>query len=257
MKRLLSSLAMLLILAGIVWYESRPAAVPVPVDVPQDAIMLEIPTSTTLERTTTTTSPGKPADFSSPELHLEIEGVDGDTMTLEEAIRRPKPIGEMPEYVQEAFASCWDATERDVVIRIDARATLTSNMPADIDVDYGTVGNLAVFEFNDGPVCKSDGDVVHHLQPNQPNTFTYWVLVPNYLTPSSPGGDMSKSWYINGPEVALPGMQAMHWHLWGSNVAKCDGLFGDISRVHIAGVVPASLNGCQPAYMRHQALGTS
>lgn len=257
MKKLLMFLILLPVAAGAVWYESKPTTVKIPVETDDTEIVVPTYEGTLPDPTTTTTEAPKPEEeFGFAGLHLQIRGVGGDNIDLEESFTAPKPIDALPTDIQEVARNCTGVTDRDMVVRIQSRATLTSSLPAKINVDYQTSGMMAVFEFSDGPSCQSDGSVSHNLTPGRPNRFTYWVIIPGYITPEHPNGDLTKTWYISGPVVTLPNLQMMHWKLWGPNVTKCDGLLGATSRVHIAGYVPTDTEGCQPAFDEQQAIGT-
>lgn len=258
MKKFLLLLVLLPAAAGAVWYESKPTTVKIPVETADEVVIPTYEDPVIIEDTTTTTAPVHPdqgADFSKVNVHLEIKGVNGDDVTLEEMVHQQQHLDHLPSDVRDVVMSCPGVTDRDMVVRIDTRLHLNSSMPADVHVDYGTVGYQAVFNFKDGLSCQDDGSVVHHLTPGNENVMSYWVILNGIITPDAPDGGHDKSWYLTGPLLTLPNLELMHWKLWGSNVAKCNGLLGETTRIELAGIVPAALDGCQPAYAEAQAAG--
>jgi len=249
-------LVLLPMVAGVVWYESRPTTVKVPVETEDTEVVIPTYEETIPEPTTTTTTVPKPRkQFGFAGLHLQVRGEAGDDVNLAESFTAPKPIDELPADIQDVVRSCSGVTDRDMVVRVQSQVELTSSLLAKISVDYQTTGMMGVFEFTDGPSCQSDGRVSHELHPGRTNLFTYWLIIPGYITPEHPDGDITKTWYIDGPVLTLPNLELMRWKLWGANVSKCDGLFGGTTHVHIAGYVPADEEGCQPAFGEDQAAG--
>ena len=258
MKKLLILLLFASAAAGVIWYESKPTTVAVPVvtEEPTNEIYYEEPT-TSLETTTTQVSEPEPEiNFEQAGLHLEIRGVNGDDVDLDEVFASPRPIDELPADIQAVIQGCPGVTDRDMVVRVDSRVQLTSSLPAKVSVDYRTIGMPAVLEFSDGPSCQDDGRVSHDLKPGRANHFTYWVVITGYITPDSPDGDLSRTWSIDGPILTLPNLEMMYWRIWGTDVTQCNGLMGPTAQVHLAGYAPTSDNDCQPAATEDEALGS-
>ncbi len=255
MKKLLLLLIFLPIAGGVAWYENQPTTAKAPVVIEEEPIAgpaYEEPVTTT---STTAPKPPPLIDFSKVRLHLEVQGVDGDNVSLVQMIHDPQELSHIPHAIQDVMQSCGTITDRDRVVRVDTKIELTSNMPAKVNVNYQTMSQLAVFDLSDGPICKSGGHVTHSLTPGEANVFSYWVLISGFITPESPNGDYSKSWYTGGPILTLPNMELMHWKLWGSNVAKCNGVLGETARITLAGRFTGALEGCQPAVSEDQATG--
>ena len=250
-------LILLPIAGGIVWYESQPTTVKIPVEVetqPTTPVIYEEPETTTT--TTRASKPKAPIDFSTVRVHMEIRGVDGDNVDMVLMIHNPQEVSHLPRTIQEVIQGCDTLTDRDRVIRIDTKLELTSSLPAEVNVDYQTTGMTAVYDLTSGPVCKTDGDIKHTMKPGGANVFSYWVLIRGYITPEMPDGDYTKSWYVSAPDVTLPNGELMHLRMWGSYVVKCHGLLSDFGRVELAGHTTAGEEGCEPAIREDQALVT-
>jgi len=258
MKKVLLFMVFMVIAGGIVWYENKPTTVTIPVRTSQETPILSLqeePTVVTQKTTTTEQSATASADFSKINVHLEVEGASGDDVILEEMVHQPQHLNDLPADVSRVVTGCDGVTDRDMAVRVDVRLQLTSSLPAEVHVDYQTDGFMTVFDFRDGLSCQYDGNAEHHLQPDEYNQMSYWVVLRGMVTPNSPDGDISQSWHIPGPTVMLPNSQNTYWKMWGDNVAKCDNLLGDAGRIWLGGASLATIDGCQPATQPSQALG--
>lgn len=253
MKKFLMLLVVLALAGGVAYYQSRPATMTVPVEMVEDeptffddmqpAIPEEVETTSTLvERLD--------VDFSNPDLQLEVEGVDGDNLTLREVVSEPQTLDELPEDVATVARGCMGVTDRDMAVQVDSQIELQSGLAADIRVDYGLTGQMGVYDFNDGLTCKNSGGVNHHLEPSAPNHFTFWVILTGAITPN---GMADQSWSLNGPLLTLPNLEKMFWQMWGPGVFKCDDLFGGV-KLYLAGL-PIDTDCYEPAFTQSEAAG--
>ena len=253
MKKLLMALVLLTVTGGVIYYQSRPTTVEIPVAVydesPYDAEFDE--TIPEMVETSTTVVERPVADFSNPDLFLHVEGVSGDDVDLQEVIGSPVQLDALPDDIEMEARDCMGVTDRDMAVQVDVQLELLSNLEAEIDVDYGNSGQMAVFDFDDGPVCKSDGRVQHTLVPDSPNYFTYWVILSGAVTPES---NLNQSWTLSGPVLTLPNLERMYWKMWGPSVISCDGLFGEVVKVQLAGK-PFEQRDCDPATTETEAAG--
>lgn len=253
MKKLLMALVLLTVAAGVIYYESRPTTVEVPM-----AVYDESPYATEFEETipdvtetSTTALERSMADFSNPDLFLHVEGVNGDDVDLKEEIGAPKELDALPDDVEVVARDCMGVTDRDMAVQVDVQVQLLSSLKAEVHVDYGNTGQMAVFDFDSGLVCKSNGAVRHTLVPGGVNTLTYWVMLSGAVTPD---GMPNHSWTLRGPVLTLPNLERMYWKMWGPSVINCDGLLGEVVKVQLAGT-PYRQDGCDPARTEATAAG--
>ena len=258
MRKILSFVLFSAAIAGIVWYENQPTTVAIPVEV--DDMSVQDETIYYEETTTTevveTTEPQRPeVSFDVPDVTMVVEGTGGDNVRIREVIGEPQQLEELGEDVRTAITGCTGVTDRDMVVQVDAKVELTSGLPAEVSVDYGTLGFPAVFDYSSGLTCD-DGRVNHDMQAGGHSNFTYWVALRNMVTPDHPEGDMSGSWSLTNPNVTLPGLETYYWSLWGPRVVTCDTILGDSGKVWLAGTSPADVQrDCTPTPTQDDALG--
>lgn len=258
MKKFLLFVVLAFVAGGIAYYESRPTTVKIPVEVSDEEAMVYTDPEATVPFATETTldTSWAEADFSAADLSLEVRGVGGDDVNLYEVISEPKTFDALPDEVQAVAESCDGVTDRDMVVQIDIKVELLSDLPATVQVDYNTDGYMAVFGFNSGLSCESDGQAHHDLTPGQSNYMSYWVILRGAITPDAPDGDTDQTWTLTGPVLTLPNLEQMYWQMWGPSVAKCNGLVGDVVQVHLAGR-PINQSGCYPAPTKDEAAGVT
>lgn len=248
MRRFFTFVFLAAVAVGVVWYENQPTTVKIPIETDQvEFYQPDYTAETTTSEAVETTEPqGPEVSFDVPDVTFEMEQSTGDSVRLQEVIGEPQRLDSLPEEVETALRSCQYVTDRDLVIRIDAKIELTSALPLELDLDYNTQGNPAVFEFSSGPVC-SEGKVNHGLKPDTYNHLTYWVALRGVITPDNPDGDLSKTWTLVAPEVGWYSLQPSNWKLWGPRVSACGTMWSNQNQVWLAGPSPVGSRGCEPA----------
>lgn len=258
MRKILSFVLFSAAIAGIVWYENQPTTVAIPVEVDEVAMQDETIyyEETTIPEVTETTQPQRAeVSFAEPDVIMLVEGTRGDNVRIQEVIGEPQQLDELAEDVHTAITSCSGVTDRDMVVQVDAKVELTSGLPAEVNVDYGTLGFAALFNYSSGLTCD-DGRVNHDMQAGGHSNFTYWVALRNMVTPDHPEGDMSGSWALTNPNVTLPGLETYYWSLWGPRVVTCDSILGDSGKIWLAGTSPADAQrDCAPSTTQDDAMG--
>lgn len=255
MKSFLMFLLLAVIVGGIIWYENQPQTVKIPVET-DDQIDYQ---PNFYEESTTTrvevTQQSQPeVDYSDPDVRLHVEGVNGDEVSLIEVIGKPKHLGDLREDVRSVLMGCPDVTDRDMVVKVDAKLELLSALPAKVSVDYRTIGHAAVYNFAGGMECD-DGTVSHELTPDKNGHIAYWVVITGVVTPDHPDGDFDNlSVVIPAPNLTLPNLEKMFFEFWGPRVMGCEGdILGPAAKIWLAGRTPVGVEGnwdmqnCHPA----------
>lgn len=253
MKQFAMFLAVAALAAGVVWYESKPATIRVPVRVAQSPL---IEPEITQPPTTLAPRPITEIDFSKPDVIMQIRGLRGDDLDLLEVIGKPQALGELPGNVQQQLRSCPGVTDRDMAVKVVVRLEMKSALAATIMGDYHTLANPSVFNFQEGLAC-SDGSVKHNMHPGRLNQLEFWVDLNGVISPDHPDGDFTaRSWLLQGPTLTLPNMEPMTWKVWGRRVVSCSNLvFGDsrAPKIWLAGPTPKD---CESITAEDHALGT-
>lgn len=255
MKKLFGFLCLLAIAGGVIWYENRPVTVKIPVET---ADPVPFDTSDYTSETTTTATPTTivhhaTVDFSSPDATMQVNGSNGDDVTVKEVVSRPHHLGNLPDDVESTLMSCPGVTDRDMAVQVDAQVELDSSLQAKVDVNYGVLGQPAVFDLSDGLQC-SEGNITYDMQPNGTAHTSYWVVLSGAVTPDHPNGDFSNGAAINGLNVTLPSLETYTWKEWGPNVYNCGDILGVAAKVLIAG---PPLSDCQLAATEASSLGSA
>lgn len=262
MRKLASALSLLIMVAavgGIIWYESQPTTVAIPLEttdeISYDPLTYYDKETTIDEEVETTQVQRSELDLTTPDVTLEVHGVNGDDVTLIEKISQPQHLDALPEDVRSAIMGCPGVTDRDMVVQVQSHLELHSTLATDINVDYKTLLQPALFEFSDGLDCD-EGSVVHHLKPGTNSKITYWVALSGVVTPDHPDGNFADgSWSLNGIGLTLPNMEPADWKLWGPRVAQCNYLLGEQAKIWLAGSSPADQDDCRPADTPETAYG--
>ncbi len=241
MKTVLGFLFFSALAGGIIWYESQPTTVKIPVETSDQIVYHEeYQEPATTAEVTVTQPPRKDVDYSAPDLTLQVRGVNGDEIDLKEVISKPKHLDDLPADVDTMIRSCAGVTDRDMVVRVDSQLELLSSLPAKVTVNYNTVGHAAVYDFSDGLTCKDGGGVNFELTPEKRGRITYWVVLTGVITPDHPNGDfVSTSTTITTPNLTLPNLEKMFFKIWGPRVMMCDDILGGTSKIWLAGVAPS------------------
>lgn len=243
---------------GIIKYESQPTKVAIPVeteDVGYDNGGYYPEQTTTTEMETTTQPQDPKVDFSSPDVTMEVTGSGGDSVRLQEVISKPKHLEELPEEVASTILGCPFATDRDMVVQVDAKVELLSSIPATVSVDYKLAALRSVFEFSSGLTCDASS-VNHDLKPGNYSHLTYWVTLPHVITPEYPDGNAQDySISSDGLVVYLPTGDVTSWKIWGKRAVACDGPGGSpFAKVWFAGRTPITNNDCWEIPTEDEAL---
>lgn len=256
MSKFFGFLLLAAVAGGVIWYESQPTTVTIPVKTSDTIGYYQEPTST--EPPVTVTQPQRQElGFSHPDVRLEVHGANGDDVVLQERIGRAKHIKNLPSDVRAVITSCMGVTDRDMVIPIQSRVELQSSLAAKISVNYHTSALPAVYDYDAGLECD-DGRVSHDLKPGGHSLLSYWVVVTGVITPDHPNGDFRNSWTLDGPTLTLPNMEQMTWSMWGPDVVSCDTILGDETKIRMAGVMPVvGGTSCKPADLEALAVGNS
>lgn len=255
MRKFLSFVFLATVAAGVVWFESRPTTVTIPIetnDSPYQAAPGYHPPTTTSPPSTTRPKPAS-VSFEKPNVTLQVSGSGGDNVTLYEVIGKPLPLDKLSSEMKAIIRECPGVTERDLVVRIDAKLELNSSLPADVDVDYGTSGRPAVFAYSSGLKCD-DGHVNHKMFPGKYSSFSYWVVLSGAVSPDHPAGNPDTVWALSSIDVKLPNFQTYTWQLWGSRVVDCKGVLGHQAQIWLAGTSPAkNSDSCKTADTKERA----
>lgn len=254
MRKLASALSLLVMMAavaGIIWYESRPTTVAIPLQTTDEVTYnpsITYEEETTIEEVAETTQPQRTElDFTTPDVTFEVHGVNGDDVTLTERIGEPERLDALPEDVRLAIMECPGVTDRDMVVQVQSQLDLLSALATDVNVNYMTYMQPALFEFSDGLECD-EGEVTHHLKPDTNSQITYWVVLSGVVTPDRPDGDFANgSWSLDGIGLTLPNMESANWKMWGPRVVQCDYLIGGKAKIWLAGAKPSGPQGCKLA----------
>lgn len=245
MKKLFSFALLAALAGGIIWYENHPQTITIPVktdDFSYQDDYQELPS----DPPTTTTQPRRAeVDFSKPDMRLDVKGVNGDDVVISEVIGKPKHLTNLPADVESMIRSCEGVTDRDMAIQVDSKVELTSSLPAEIMIDYQTLGKPAVYQFTHGLKC-SDGKANHKMQPGTYSHLTYWVVLSGVVTPDRPNGDLRNSWSVHTPTLTLPNLERVNWKLSGSRTFTCHSLLGDDGKIWLAGPSLAQTDDCDP-----------
>lgn len=259
MKKFLMFILLAAIAVGVVWYESKPTTVTVPMKThtvaTDDGSYYEDTTTTESFETSTTVDEQSDVDFDLPDVTMEVTGLSGDSLRLREVMGAPTKIADLPDEVRAVITGCTGVGDRDMVVQVSTKLELTSALPAKFGINYGTLGHPAVFDYSTGLVCD-DGSVSHDLQPKSYGNMTYWVVLSAAITPDYPDGNFdTQSWTIVGPRVLLPNGEDYTWKMWGPRAVNCNQLLSGTAKVWLAGELPIEDGGCQPAATEAQAAG--
>lgn len=249
------SMALMGISVGVIWLESRPTTVKIPLETNDSSSYDEsnyYEPATTTEVVDTTISERPSVDFGSPDVTMEVNGVGGDVVRLREVVGDPQHLEDLPSDVSSVIQSCPGVTDRDMVVQIDSKLDLKSSMPAEVSVNYQTINQPAVFAFSSGMECAS-GSVKHTLKPDSDSKITYWVVLTGAVTPNHPNGNFAGvGWTLNGPDPMLPNLERYTWKAWGPRVLNCDGQWGHSADIQLTRSTP---QGCQPVTTKQTAVG--
>jgi len=255
MRKLFGFVFFVVITAGLVWHQSQPTTVRVPVEA--EEVLYERPgyyqeTTTTTELAETTLPQQPDVSFAEPDVTLEVVGDQGDAVTVQQVFGEPTALSEAPPDVWTVLMSCPGVTDRSMVMQIDAKVELKSSLAAKFMVNYHTSENPAVFSFDSGPAC-SEGRVDYDLEVGGNNQLTYWVALRGAITPNYPAGDfVNRGWALDGLSLTLPTIQTATWQMWGPHVVSCE----SESEIWLAGVSLVGTDDCRLATTADLAVGT-
>jgi hypothetical protein len=162
-----------------------------------------------------TTTTGQPTVY--------YANVAGDTATLTLFSQPLVQPGQVPNPIAQACLANDDAANAALLNRtlfreVDEALTLTSKRPVEASVQFGrsSFGNSGFAQTfvqvaSDGTAtCSASPFTWNVVSPRHAVHFTIWIIYPNVLTPSQPGGDQAEiaaaAWRM--PTVSLANAKA-------------------------------------------------
>lgn len=243
MRKLVSFVVLVAFVGGGIWYRSQPSdtyIAPEPEQVQADFQPEKATSTTSIATTTQPATQQQGVDFSDPEVKLEAIGENGDSVAVEVMVGNAKKLERLPENLQTVAMDCGNATDRDMLVRVDSQVTLSSSMQADVTIDYHTTDYRAIFDYSDGLAC-SEGEAHFELQPGESSQLTFWLVLRGVVTPDHPEGWLEDRTYaLGGLSAELPSQQSKTSKLWGRRVVSCDSIGARKGLIWIGGISPAA-----------------
>ncbi len=161
--------------------------------------------------------------------------------------KRPGVLGQPNE--MQPFRS------RDMAVEVNSQVRLKSALKADVNINFGVIGQPAAFGFTAGLECSDSGQAHFDMKPQGVGRLRYWVVLSGVITPDHPKGDFGhQSFTLPAPMVSLPNLQTVISYAWGSAVVRCDTILGPDWKIRLAGAAPKSNEKtCQPIVTKDQA----
>jgi hypothetical protein len=173
----------------------------------------------------------------------------GDAVTVTVQFGPPLSYTAESQSIQAAAAQCY-GDSRAVLVRADLVTTITSDLPADIQLLLPTpvegVGSdpQVMYEWGGATECGRDEPAVTYsgVRPHSPTTLTLYLIYTDAITPDQPTPDPSQ---IGSELITVPYPESVELEEptlvdeYGGSVLSCD----DETRLLPAGLPPAS---CTP-----------